>query len=324
MPSGQPSWVAPQPALPTGETRSLDVTRGELAGPRWRSPHRGVQALAGCDHDHPLQRIYDAAELLPDEAAIGGWAAAYMSGATDLDGKGWSGRDREDLPLVLPPRLHLARRKHIKHWRSPLAAEDTVVLQGVRVTSPTRTAFDLARRSVDLEHAVVAIDAMARQAGMSPPAVEAYAKTHPRWRGLPLLRRAVALANPRSRSCGESRLRVLWVVDAGLGTPECNPHVVDADGVVVGMPDLLLAEVGLVGEYDGSQHRDLGNHTRDNAREEGFEGLGLVVVRATSLDVGPLRAATVARLVAGYRRAQRVDPDLCSWGWRPGPLPWMR
>lgn len=91
-----------QPALTTNEASALDVTRGELAGPRWRAPHRGVQVPVGSDPMAPLQRIYDAAATLPSDGAVGGWAAGYLLGATDLDGRGFSGRGRVPLPLLLP------------------------------------------------------------------------------------------------------------------------------------------------------------------------------------------------------------------------------
>jgi very-short-patch-repair endonuclease len=51
-----------------------------------------------------------------------------------------------------------------------------------------------------------------------------------------------------------------------------------------------------VAEYDGAQHRELDQHTSDNAREEGFEDHGLVVARATSLDLWRRRSQLVTRL----------------------------
>ena len=317
----QSASCRPQPALPTSEARALHVSRGELAGPRWRAPHRGVHVPVGSDPKNPLQRIFDAAETLPSAGAVGGWAAGHLLGATELDGRGFSGRARESLPLLLPKRLHLAPRDGIVHWRGPFDDEDVVEIDGVRVTSPVRTAFDVARRSRTLERAVVALDLMARQVGVSVQEIGCYADQHRRARGLPLLRRALPLVDSRSRSVGESRLRVLWVVEAGLARPECNPYLIGELGQVVGMPDLLLVASGLVGEYDGAYHRDLRAHTLDNAREEDFESLGLVVVRATSLDLGPRRLVTVRRFVAGQARALALGAGQADWGWRPGPLP---
>jgi hypothetical protein len=279
----------------------------------------------GSDPKQPLQRIYDAAETLPPDGAVGGWAAGHQLGATELDGRGFSGTAQEPLPLLLPKRLHLAARKGVVHWRSPLDDEDVVMIDGVRVTKPLRTAFDVGRRSRTLERAVVSLDVMARQLGVSPQDVGRYADQHPRAKGLPLLRRALPLVDARSRSVGESRLRVLWVVDGGLPRPECNPYLVGQLGQVVGMPDLLLVASGLVGEYDGAHHRDLRAHTLDNAREEDFESLGLVVVRATSLDLGPRRDLTIHRLRVGHDRALAQSAGSAGWGWRPGrPLPNVR
>jgi hypothetical protein len=274
----------------------------------------------GSDPKAPLQRIYDAAETLPGDGVVGGWAAAHLLGATDLDGKGFSGNDEEALPLLLPKGLHLAPRKGLVHWRSPLDADDVVEVDAMRVTSPVRTAFDVGRRGRTLERAIACLDVMARQLGVSALEVGAYAAKHPRARGLPLLRRALPLVDGRSRSIGESRLRVLWIVEAGLARPECNAYLIGGLGQVLGMPDLLLVEAGFVGEYDGAHHRGLEAHTLDNAREEDFESLGLVVVRATSLDLGPRRQLTVRRLRAGHDRAVALGPGDAGWGWRPSPL----
>ena len=66
-------------------------------------------------------------------------------------------------------------------------------------------------------------------------------------------------------------------------------------------------------------HRELDEHTSDNAREEELEALGLVIVRATSLDVGPKRPGLVRRLQVGHERALATPGG--SWGWSPGRMP---
>ena len=312
----------PQRALRTALLLETGVTRGELAGPRWRAPHRGVRSPQVAQPDDPLQRIYDAAELVPPGGALAGWAAAYLLGATDLDGRGRSGRDREPIRIVIPRELHLVPRERVVYWRSVLGPGDVREVGGIPVTAPLRTAFDLARTH-PLENAVVALDVIGRQLGVAPAAVDEFLRAHRRFRGVPVGLRAAGLADPRSRSCGESRLRVIWIVDARLSRPESNPLVVDGDGVVVAMPDLLDTGTGLAAEYDGSGHRELSAHTHDNAREEEMEGVGLIVVRATSLDVGPRRQATVRRLLDGHRRALALDQSSRSWGWRPSRLPPM-
>ena len=253
---------------------------------------------------------------MPAGGALGGWAAGYLLGADELDGRGRSGRECEDVPILVPRSCHPSRRPGIHCIRSTLDARDVAEVDHIPVTTAQRTGFDLARQST-VEAGLVATDILCRQLAVDPAELRAYAGRHPRMRGLPVARQVLALTDPRSRSSGESRLRYVWIIEAGLPAPQCNPYVVDGNGGVVAMPDLLDVDSGLAGEYDGAGHRELTAHTLDNAREEELEDLGLVVVRATALDVGPLRARTVARIRSGRVRASAQQQ---SWGWRPSPL----
>jgi hypothetical protein len=307
---------SPQPALRTSELLALGVSPDELRGPRWRSPYRGVHAPALPEPPSPTQRIADALELVPTGGAVAGWAAGHLLGVSDLDGRGRSGRESQDIVIVVPTATHPTPRPGIRYRRWALCADDLVEVAGVCVTTAVRTAFDLARSS-SVEDGLVATDMLCRQLALDPAVVRDYLEAHPRKRGVPVARSVLALADPRSRSSGESRLRYIWVVEAGLPRPQCNPYVLDAEGLVVAMPDLLDVESGLAGEYDGSGHRDLLEHTEDNAREESLEALGLTVVRATSVDVGSRRARTVRRILDGRDRAASATR---SWGWRPSPL----
>jgi hypothetical protein len=231
-----------------------------------------------------------------------------------LDGRGRSGRETEDLVVVVPRGHHPAPRRGIRFVRSELADEDCTIVDGIAVTNAIRTAFDLARNG-SIEDGLVAADVLCRQLRLAPAWVLDYAERHRRLRGSPIARRVLSLTDPRSRSTGESRLRFIWIVAAGLPRPQCNAYVVDENGTVVAMPDLLDDATGLVAEYDGSTHREPSEHTEDNNREERLEDLGLVVVRATSIDVGPRRDRTVNRLLAAQARASAVSTR--SWGWRP-------
>jgi hypothetical protein len=306
-----------QRCLHTRDLLALGVSPDELRGPRWRRPFHGVHAPVVQDAGAPLQRIQDAAALVPPGGALAGWAAGHLLGAVDLDGRGRSGHDQEEVLIVVPLSCHPASRPGVRFVRSALSDGDVVDVYGIRATSAVRTCFDIARSST-VEEGLVGADIICRQVGLDPADIQVYAERHPRMRGLPVARSVLSLADRRSRSSGESRLRYIWVVEAGLPRPQCNPYVLDGTGAVVAMADVLDVESGLAGEYDGAEHRSLRQHTADNAREEGLEGLGLAVVRATSLDVGPLRARTVARILAGCERAAG---QVRSWGWCPSPLP---
>jgi hypothetical protein len=225
----------------------------------------------------------------------------------------------EPVVIVVPDYLqHVAPRAGVRFVRSRFLEADRMCVRGIWVTTPIRTAFDLMRWSRCVEDGLVVADLMAKRLGVDASQLSRYAREHRRFRGSPIVRAVTPLIDPLSRSSGESRLRYLWIVEARLPMPRCNPYLVDETGDVFAMPDLLDVSSGLVGEYDGSTHRDLGQHTEDNVREEDIESHGLVVVRATSLDVGRHRDRTVRRLRDGYRRATSTPPGDPTWGWRPG------
>jgi hypothetical protein len=227
--SGSQLWLPPQPAIRTRDALALGITRGQLAGPGWQAPLRGVRLPVGADANDPLQRILAVAEVLPSGAAIGGWAAARLRGAGELDGRGASGQALESVPVILPPPILVRERPEIVRWRSHLGPDDATLVHGIPCTSPVRTGFDLARRR-SLREAVVALDQLGRLLGLSPEAVLHYADERRGWRGVAQVRRAVGLTDPRALSTGETRLRLVWVLDAGLPPPEVNADVFDLDG----------------------------------------------------------------------------------------------
>jgi len=85
------------------------------------------------------------------------------------------------------------------------------------------------------------------------------------------------------------------------------------DGRFVARADLVDPEAGTVGEYDGSQHRELAQHTADNVREEDLEGLNLEVTRSTALDIWPHRRRLVTRLQVAHRRGTSRDRGRDAW-----------
>jgi hypothetical protein len=148
-----------------------------------------------------------------------------------------------------------------------------------------------------------------------------YTAAHPRRGGVRLARQVLQQVDPRTRSGQESRLRLLWTLDAGLPPPLVNQPVADVSGRIIAEVDLLDPEAGAVAEYDGGHHASAERRAADHVRVEGLEGLGLTVVRLAAPDLDNYRSRTVVRLrtlrETGLRRDRRRD------GWRlvtPGPL----
>ena len=296
--------------------RALGLTRHELAGPLWQPMGRGVRGWCGLDGRDPMTRIRAVAAQLPAGVAIGGWAALNVHGVHDLDGTSGPGGGRRLPVLVHPgPRSRVRPRAGIIVDRSVLSAADVCEVGGLLVTSAVRACFDVMRRD-GIEEGLVAGDAAGRMIALSPEVVRAYVGAHPRVTGVPGARVCAALLDPRSASNPESRLRHVWSVAAGLPRPLVNPEVVDLWGQLLGMPDLLDEFAGFVVEYDGAHHRALHRHTADNAREEGFERAGLIVVRATAIDLWPRRPELVRRLRDGRARGLARDRDKDRWALR--------
>lgn len=158
-----------------------------------------------------------------------------------------------------------------------------VELDGLLVTSPLRTAFDLARRS-DIAEAVVAFDALWRAGLVTPEELLGYASEHHRWRGVRQVPRVVKLADRRAENPMESRLRMRLVL-GGLPRPQVQ-LVVELDGHVVARLDLAYEDVLLDVEYDGRGHwEDAAVRRRDGERNHVLVGLGWSTLAFGAQDV---------------------------------------
>ena len=110
-----------------------------------------------------------------------------------------------------------------------------------------------------------------------------YVSSHPGRLGVPVARQALDLASEDSRSPNETRMRLVWVLDAELPPPLVNKPVFDLNGRLLGVADLLDPQAGVVGEFDGAEHRAARRHTADVEREDRLRRHGLEVFRVTGL-----------------------------------------
>ena len=317
------------------EAIQAGVTPDQLRGPRWTSTLRGVHRPASQEDQTVDERIAEVALLLPAGAAIGGWASLWRQGVTDLDGSGLKlervsslprsraavpaarqssvpGRGPAPVLVCLGPGARIRPRPEIDISRRRLPDEDVMELGGVPYVRAERSLVDLAGRQPP-ELGLASLDAAVRFGATTATAVQDYVLSHPRVRGRSRLMSMVELADGRVKSRPESVMRWIWVVEAGLPRPLVNHSICDSWGVLRGEPDLLDLDAGLVGECDGAHHRELRQHTSDNAREEDFENLGLEVVRATSIDLWPRRRQLVTRMLAKHERGMVRDRTKDAW-----------
>jgi hypothetical protein len=179
------------------------------------------------------------------------------------------------------------------------------------------------RKAWSLTEAVVVGDLWLAADLVGPAQLRAFVDLHVGWRGVRQVRRAVPLLDGMSRGPWETRMRMIWVLEAGLPRPLVNPPVFDLRGLLLGYPDLLDAEAATVFEYDGDEHRRVVQHAQDNRREELFEGHELVVGRVTKVDM-PHPADVARRMTSARARGLRRDRSRDGWtlttppGWCAG------
>lgn len=313
--------VHPVHTDPTGRT---GPTQAQARGRGWRGIGLGWYVPTDGTPDCPEQRVLEASVLLPPDGAVTGWGSARLCGATFLDGVEPDLTSALPVPLAIPPWRRPHERSGVRFLRSPLEQAEIFIRQQVRCVKPERATFDAMRTARDEREATVVMDMMAAAELTSVRRVEAYVARRAGWKGMELMRAGLALADESSRSPNETRTRLIWVLDARLPRPKVNQHVWDLSGRLLGIADLLDEEAGVVGEFDGADHRGALRQSKDEDRAGKFRDHELEIFRVTGPDVRqPDRV--VARMLATRARAKFLPPERRTWtttpprGWEPIP-----
>jgi hypothetical protein len=257
------SAVPPPPGWPVAFRGSAAIAAGvvtakALRGPRFLRVFPDTYVRAGTEPPDLRLRSLAAYRYVEGRGVLSGYSAAVLLGADCAP---------EDAPAEVTVsggrRLHPGLRVH----RDVLTADQVRPCRGVAVTSSVRTAYDLGRQP-DLVEAVVGIDAVANACRFDTGAVLTLAARHPGSRGCRDLRRAVVLADARSGSPMETRLRLVLVL-RGLPKPEVQFPVLDDRRRRAVWLDLAYPEHRIGIEYEGGDHgrpdrvlRDVGRYTR--------------------------------------------------------------
>lgn len=184
-----------------------------------------------------------------------------------------------------------------------LATEDIVVMGGLLVTSPTRTALDLACM-LSLRDGVATVDAFMREQRVTRPALESMLIRFRGRRGVIQARVVVALADGRSESHGESWTRVAMVYDGELPMPELQWWI-EVDGVPTYRLDMAYPKHKVAVEYDGHEfHTSPEQREHDRRRRAWLEEHGWTVI---VVDRSMLTQARIGRWTDEVREALGVD-----------------
>lgn len=184
-----------------------------------------------------------------------------------------------------------------------LAAHEILTDDGIAVTTPARTAFDIGRRTISRLHAVQRLDALTNATDVKVVDIEAVISAHPGSRGLLRLRRVLPLVDGGAESPQETRTR-LALIDACLPRPQTQIRVFDEYGDFVARLDMGYEDLRVGIEYDGPQHwTDRVQRDRDIDRYSGLLDLGWTIIRVSSELLRYRQGTFVARVVAAMQAA---------------------
>jgi hypothetical protein len=267
------------------------------------------------------QRILEQAGRIRSYGAVTGWAALRWHGATFFDGTFAGARELLPVPIVVHSKYRPDPR--ITLTEEQLACTEWSWIDGLPVTTVQRALFDEVRRIDSRREKANAISMAAAARLISTRLFGQYVAHRGPWTGIQGARDAVRLAVDDCRSPQEFRMYLCWRLDAELPMPLLNREVYDLDGRLIGIPDLFDEEAGLVGEYQGEDHKNGQRHREDVEREEKFRDHGLEFFEVVGGDL-TRRQLVVQRMLNARARAKFLPPESRAWTlepppWRPRP-----
>ncbi|MEV6417816.1 type IV toxin-antitoxin system AbiEi family antitoxin domain-containing protein [Kribbella sp. NPDC051718] len=297
-------WFDRTDALAAGYSDN-DI-RARVSAGRWIRLCQGAYAELRDDHDSAPE--WEQTRWLHVRAAkavyhrLGGRAVLSHQSAVLLHGI-----EVTDLDLGC---VHLTRRTGpgrsgtgvCQHAARPPVVEP-VELDGVQLTPGPRAVVE-AIRYTSYPIAVSVVDESLRLGVATASQLEDALELFQGRAGIGTAIRAVQFGDGSAESVGESRLRVL-MADIGLPAPVPQAEIYDAAGGLVGRVDFLLAEWGVIVEFDGAlKYAGKGALplVREKRREDALRDLGYEVVRATWSDLTK-PDGLARRIHAAVRRA---------------------
>lgn len=266
------------------------LTRAQLRSRAWRRLFPDVYACASLPVDHSRRARAVAALAVPG-AVISGRSAAVLWGVP------LAGAD-DDVECTISAGCRTGSISGVRVTRRTLAADETTRRAGVAVTTPERTALDLARIQ-PLEEAVVALDRFVRAGLVTLDDVRtlATALTGP---GCRQVRKVAELADGLADSPQETRLRLL-LHRSHLPRPVAQ-HVVRDGGRFVARVDFAWPDAKVAVEYEGRWHGEAQNVERDRRRLNELRAAGWTVVFVTAADLrDPVRLIAQIAAALGAR-----------------------
>ena len=245
------------------------VSRHELAT-RYDAVYRNVYVPRGAVLT-PADKAHAAWLWSRRQATVVGVSAAAIHGAKWIDSR---------LPAELNQRSQHKTKGIVLH-NDALSPDETVVIRGLAVTTPARTAFDLGRR-YGRTLAVIRVDALLQATVVQLSAVDALIDHHRGARGIVQLREVIGLADAGAESPQETRTRLV-LTDAGVRPQRTQIDVFNRVGDHVRRIDMGWPEWKVGVEYDGEQHwTNPTIRAKDIDTQVELEALGWRIIRVSA------------------------------------------
>jgi very-short-patch-repair endonuclease len=259
------------------DARRRGIRWDDLQTKSWTRMSYGQYALSSLPGGTELV-LRAAAQRMPAAYAFSGRTAGWIWGM-DL-------APCEPIVVTIPREVSVRARAGVRLRRASLSESEVVTRRSFRVTTPLRTVRDMGG-DADLVESVVAVEMAVRAGLVAPSDIASHVEQHPGTKGIKRLRRALRLADARSESPMETRLR-LQLLKARLPAPCVQADLHDAAGGFLGRADLYYPDRRLVIEYDGENHRD--RLVSDVRRQNALVNAGYHVLRFTAADLRTARA----------------------------------
>ena len=239
---------------------------------RYDAIHRDVYLSRGSDLT-AVTRAHAAWLWSGRAGVVAGQSAAALHGAKWVD-------------HLAPAQLLYPNRRPpdgITTWSDRFEDDETSFIDGVRVTTPARTALDIACR-YPRGRAVAAIDSLARATKLKVADVELLAERHRGRRGIRAAVEVLDLVDAGAESPQETRVRLL-LIGAGFPRPETQIPVYDDYGQLIAVIDMGWRDIKVGVDYEGRHHRmSRGQFDRAIWRYDAINELGWDDVRVTAED----------------------------------------
>jgi hypothetical protein len=303
-------------ALLTGGLTDAEIRRltraGDIARIRWGDYRSGSEPEFPEDRHRQLVYATAARFRVGSDAAVSHVSAAVAYGAPAY------GVDLSRVHVTRPGRRGAAASAAIHPHRGVLSPDEITLLDGIPVTTPARTALDVAR-SLPFTPAVAILDALLHRKLVTPEEIAEQVERARRRGAARGAARVAAFADGLAESPAESHSRVV-IARLGLPRPVLQSEIRTERGVFIGRVDFDMGELRTVGECDGESkyvrylrpgETPAAAVLREKRREDEIRATGREMVRWVPSELWQ-PGVIWDRFVRAFARAGYPD-------WRPGP-----